>query len=99
MPENTLKSAYELAIERLRRKDAEDGATGTPLTEQQKIAIGEARTYCEAKLAELRILHQAALGRVVEPDERTRLEEDFRREAQRLVDDRERRIERLRQQS
>lgn len=97
MPEHTLKSAYELAMERLKRQDAEAGVTETLLTEEQKAAIAEARNYCEAKLAELRILHQSSLARVIEPAERAQLEEEHRREIQRVVDERDRRIEAIRQ--
>ncbi len=37
------KSAYELAMERLRQKDREAGVEERPLTEKQKAAIAEAR--------------------------------------------------------
>ena len=37
------KSAYELAMERLRQKDREAGVEERPLTDQQKAAIAQAR--------------------------------------------------------
>src|SRR6185369_447566 len=37
------KSAYELAMERLRKKDEADGVTSTPVTDEQKTAIAEVR--------------------------------------------------------
>ena len=37
------KSAYELAMERLRKKDAESGAESRPLTDEQRAAIAEVR--------------------------------------------------------
>ena len=43
MSEEGPKSAYELAMERLRRKDREGGTVEQPLTEAQKAAIAEAR--------------------------------------------------------
>jgi hypothetical protein len=94
--ERSLKSAYDLAMERLRQKDAEEGTSDRPLTDSQKAAIGEARNYCEAKLAELGILSQSKLSRVVDPAERAELEEAYRRDAQRLADDRDRKIARIR---
>ncbi len=53
-----LKSAYELAMERLRKKDAEGGVEHTPLTDGQKAAIAEVRKFYEARLAQDEVLHQ-----------------------------------------
>ena len=39
MSDEAPKSAYELAMERLRKKDAEQGITTAPLTDAQKAAI------------------------------------------------------------
>ena len=60
MPKNEqLKSAYELAMERLRERDREAGVEDRePLTEEQKLRIGEARQKAKAKLAEIEILHR-----------------------------------------
>src|SRR5439155_778934 len=55
------KSAYELAMERLRQKDKEASVDDRPLTDEQKAAIAEARQFYTAKVAEREILHQAAL--------------------------------------
>jgi hypothetical protein len=97
MPEErSLKSAYELAMERLRQKDADEGASERPLTEGQKAAIADARNFCEAKLAELAILHQSKLPAIIEPAERAAAEDAYRRDAQRLADDRDRKIARIR---
>jgi hypothetical protein len=52
------KSAYELAMERLRKKDAEEGVERRPLTDAQRTAIAEVRNFYEAKLAEIEVLHQ-----------------------------------------
>jgi hypothetical protein len=96
MPDQAPKSAYELAMERLRRKDAEAGVVEQPLTAAQKDAIAEARSVCEAKLAEMTILHRAALARTADPAARAELEEHHRRDVQRATDDRDRRIARIR---
>jgi hypothetical protein len=97
MPDQAPKSALELAMERLRKKDAEAGIVDTPLTDEQKAAIADARNFCEAKLAELNILHQSKLARTIEPDARVLLEDEYRRDAQRLTDDRDRRIAKIRE--
>ncbi len=80
MPEEKpLKSAYELAMERLRAKDREEGLEEKPLTEDQKREIARLRQEAQAKLAELEILHRknvhAAGG---EPDALLKLEENYK---------------------
>jgi hypothetical protein len=91
-----LKSAVELAMERLRRKDAEAGVESRPLTNQQKAAIAEVRNFYEAKLAELDVLHRSTLRATLDPAERDTLEQEFRRDHERLSSERESKIERLR---
>jgi len=61
MPSEGPKSAYELAMERLRQKDREAGVEERPLTDQQKTAIAEARQVYQARMAEREILHRDAL--------------------------------------
>ena len=90
------KSAYELAMERLRKKDAESGAETTPLTDAQRAAIAEARNFYEAKAAEVEVLHQSALRRAADPDARALLEENYRRDRERLNSDRDAKIARIR---
>jgi hypothetical protein len=97
MSDQAPKSALELAMERLRAKDAEAGVVETPLTDEQKAAIADARNFCEAKLAELNILHQSKLARTLEPEARALLEDEHRRDVQRLTDDRDRRIVKIRE--
>lgn len=91
------KSAYELAMERLRKKDAEEGVTERPPSEAQKAAIAEARQVHEAKVAERRILHQAALTRTPDPAEREKLEEQYRRDLERFANDRDSKLRRIRE--
>jgi hypothetical protein len=92
-----LKSAYELAMERLRRKDAEAGVEQRSLTDEQKAEIAEVRKVYEAKLAQEEVLHQSSLRKTVDPDERAKLEEEYRRERERIVAEREEKIEKIRQ--
>jgi hypothetical protein len=90
------KSAYELAMERLRRKDQEQGVDVTPPTPEQKEAIAEARQVAEAKLAEREILHQSALKGVMDPESREKLDEEYRRDRDRIASDRDRKIAEIR---
>lgn len=94
--EETPKSSLDIVMERLRRQDAEAGITETPLTDEQRAAIAEARSIHDAKVAERRILHQSAMMRTVDPAERQELEESFRRDLERLASDRDGRIRAIR---
>jgi hypothetical protein len=90
------KSAYELAMERLRRKDKEEGVDDRPLTPEQREAIAEARRVAEARLAEREILHQSAVKGVLEPESREKLDEEYRRDRERIASDRESKIAKIR---
>jgi hypothetical protein len=94
--EDAPKSAYEVAMERLRKKDAESGTETAPLTDRQRADIAEARNFCEAKAAEREVLHQATLRRTADPEARAGFEEQYRRDRQRLASDRDAKIERIR---
>ena len=91
------KSALELVMERLRRKDAEAGVEESSLTDAQRTAIGEARSVYDARVAERRILHQSALAGVFDPTEREQREEEFRRDLDRFASDRDTKIRRIRE--
>ena len=54
------------------------------LTEEQKLAIAEARRTCEARTAECRILHESALATTFEPEARQEIERELRRELERF---------------
>jgi len=90
------KSAYELAMERLRQKDKEAGVDERPLTDEQKAALAEARQFYEAKVAEREILHQAALPKASTHEEVERLNEELRRDKARLASDRDRKTAAIR---
>jgi len=87
------KSAYELILERLRKKDREDGVADRPLTEEQRAQIAEIRTVYEAKLAEREILFQSSVRKVHDPAERDILEEEYRRDRERITSERDRKLE------
>src|SRR5215471_12773088 len=90
------KSAYELAMERLRKKDEEAGLTRQPVTDAQKAAIAEIRNFYEAKLAELDVMHQSKLRASVDVEARAALEQEFRREHERLTTERDGKVEKAR---
>ena len=89
MPEEPLKSSYELAMERLRAKDREAGVEEErPLTDAQKQEIARLRQEAQAKLAELEILHRKALAGLAydptKPDAAGTLEERYRTDRARV---------------
>jgi len=93
------KSAYELAMERLKKKDAETGIERRALTDGQKAAIAEVRSQYQAKLADLEIRHQPiARAATIDPDAVAELEAEYRRDRQRLSEERERKIEKIREE-
>ena len=98
MSDDSPKSALELAMERLKRKDQEEGKVERPLGEDQRLAIAELRRIAEAKLAEREILHHSALARVGDPEAYAALEEEYRRDRERIVADRDAKIEEVRRQ-
>ena len=96
MPDGAPKSALELAMERLRKKDEEEGVTTQPLTDEQKKQIAETRSYYDAKIAEQEILQASALQKVWDPAEREEVDRQFRRERERLASDRDAKVEKIR---
>ena len=91
-----LKSAYELALERLAAEGIERPDPGS-LSDETRSRIAEVRRRAEAKLAELEILHRDRLARTLDPAKRREEEEGYQRERRRILDERDREIERLRQ--
>lgn len=90
-----MKSAYELALERLEKQGIErprEESFGDELREK----IAEARRRAEAKIAELEILHKNRLKAMHDPTQRHEEEEEYVRERRRIEDDRDRKIEELR---
>jgi hypothetical protein len=96
MADDRVKSAYELAMERFQKKDAEAGVVQTPLTDAQKAAIAELRSRYQAKIAELEILHRGNAIAMQDPAAREAAEADYRRERERLGAEREKKIEAIR---
>jgi hypothetical protein len=91
-----LKSALELAMERLAKKDADAGIEVKPVTGAQKAAIAEARNFYDAKVAELEVLHQSKVNATFDPAERETLDQQYRREREHLITERDNKVARLR---
>jgi hypothetical protein len=96
MADDAPKSAYELAMQRLRQKDKEADVEARPLTDAQKAAIAEARQVHKAKTAEREILHQAALRKAQSHEEVEALNDNLRRDLERLASERDRKIAEVR---
>ena len=75
------KSAYELAIERLKKKDAEAGIVEQKLTDEQKAAI----------------LHRDRRLTTFDPAELEKMDEEYRRDMDRFASDRDAKIRRIRE--
>lgn len=94
-----LKSAFELAMERLRRQDGKDPVS-QPLSEAQKREIGALRDTYRARRAEKEILHRAAreqARRACDPEKTRQLEDGFARDMARLAEEEEAAVRRLRE--
>lgn len=97
MADDAPKSAFEIAMERLRKKDAESGVDSTPLTDRQRADIAEVRNFYESKLAEREVLHHSTLRRTAEAEARALLEEQYRRDRERFNTERDVKIAKIRQ--
>lgn len=99
MPDDApLKSAFELAMERLRATDREQGVEeAKPLTDAQKATIAELRQRAKAKLAEAEILHRKDLAAAAaDPEKLTKLEEQYETDRRRIDSSLESAIARVR---
>jgi hypothetical protein len=96
MSDEAPKSALELAMARLKKQDAEQGVSDRPLTEDQKNEIADVRKTYGAKLAQEEILFKSKLAAVFEHDARQTLQDNYRRDVERLTHERDRKIEKIR---
>ena len=97
MSNEGLKSAYELAMERFKKKDEEAGIVQAALTDEQKAEIAEIRTRYQAKIAELEILHKGNVAGMMDPLAHETAEAEYRQERGRLERERDSRIEKARE--
>lgn len=90
------KSAIELVMERLKKKDAEAGVQEQALTDEQRAAIAEARSVYEARVAERRIMHQSQTVSVFDPAELEQRRDELRRDLAQFESDRDAKIRKIR---
>ena len=93
------KSAIDLVMERLRKKDAEAGVEQRQLTDAQRAAIAEARSVYDAQVAERKIMHQSTIAGVFDPAELEEREGELRRDLDRFEREREEKVTRIRAQN
>jgi hypothetical protein len=78
MTDKPLKSAFDLAMDRLKARDLAEGVEETkPLTKAQKERIAQLRTEAQAKLAELEILHRKNVAGTSDPAVLAKIEENY----------------------
>ena len=82
---------------RLAKQDKDAGVVDTPMTADQKAEIAEVRQTYGAKLAQEEILFKTRMHASVDYDERQKMEENYRREVERLNNERDRKIEKIHQ--
>jgi hypothetical protein len=93
---DTPKSAFEIAMDRLRQKDAEAGVTAVALTDEQRAAIAEVRNIAQAKLAHAEVMHESDRVRAADAESLAVMDDGHRRDRERVIADREARIEKIR---
>jgi hypothetical protein len=94
--EDAPKSALELAMERLKKQDAEQGVSERTLSDDQKNEIAEVRKTYAAKLAQEEILHNSKARGFLDADARRALDDNYRRDVERINHERDRKIEKIR---
>lgn len=90
-----MKSAYELALERMEKQGIERPREET-FSDEEREKIAEIRRRAEAKLAEMEILHKNSLKTEYDPAKRQKAEEDYLRDRRSIEEDRDWKVEELR---
>ena len=99
MSDDEPKTAYELILERLKKKDRDEGVSERPLTDDQRARIAEVRKVYEAKLAEREIFFNQSRRKADDPEALAALEEEYRRDRERLQSERDRKVEQIRKET
>ena len=99
MSDDEPKTAYELILERLKKKDRDEGVAERPLTDDQRARIAEVRKVYEAKLAEREIFFNQSRRKADDPEALAALEEEYRRDRERLQSERDRKVEQIRKET
>ncbi len=100
MADDELKSAWEIALEKLRAREGDPG--GAALSERQKERIAEVRRRYRAKRAEMEILHRGNLERARlrgDAEEERKVEEEYARELRRLEEREEAEVRSIREEA
>ena len=97
MSDDEPKTAYELILERLKQKDRAQGVSEKPLSDEKKARIAELRKVYEAKLAEREILHQSERRKAGDPEALELLEQEYRRDRERIAGERDKKIDAVRE--
>ena len=90
-----MKSAYEIALERLAEQGVEPPSREA-LSDEVRQAMDAARSKAEATLAEMEILHHDRLKKTLDPGEREEEEKRYLEERSRIEARRDREVESLR---
>ena len=93
-----LKSAYELALERMEQEGIERPREEA-FSAESLDAIAQVRGKAEAKLAEIEILHSKQLETLLDPGARLQEEKEYQAERRRIDERKERDVERIREKS
>ena len=94
-PDRGLKSAYELALERLESKGIA-APDREALSDETRAAIAEVRRRAEARLAELEIDFAKRSRELADPAALARAEEEYRIDCRRVADRRDAEVRKLR---
>jgi hypothetical protein len=89
------KSAYEIILERLQKKDRDEGVEERTLSAEQKDRI-EVRRVFEARLAEREILYQSSRRKAQDLETLDKLEQEYQRDRERLASERDRKLDEAR---
>lgn len=87
-----MKSAYELAMERLEK---EDPSANKPLTDEQREQLAELDTVYAAKIAEREVFLKGKLATAA-PEEKEQMREQLKQERLRLEEEREAKKDKIR---
>jgi hypothetical protein len=96
MEDEAPKSAIELAMARFKKQDADEGVSERTLSEDQKNEIAEVRKLYAAKLAQEEILFKAKMQGRMDSEVRQDVQDNYRRDVERLNHERDRKIEKIR---
>jgi hypothetical protein len=90
-----MKSAYELALERLEKQGIER-PDESKLTDVDRQKMAEARNKAEARLAEVEILFRDRLAKTGDPSKRREEEEHYQLDRRRIESERDQKLEQIR---